>query len=89
METQVLNYRIIIRQIKEGRKTTYLAECPTLGVYDWGDTVNNALQNIQEGIECHLRGLVKDAEEIPADYPEKEFITETKVTLPINTSLGI
>lgn len=67
METKVLNYRIIIKQAKEGRKTIYLAECPTLRVYDWGGTVEEALQSIQEGIECHVEGLLKDDEEAPVD----------------------
>lgn len=84
---QVLNYRIIIKQTKEDRKTVYLAECPTLGVYDWGKSVEEALKNIREGIECHIEGLLKDAEDVPVDYPEKEFVTEAKVTVPRNASL--
>lgn len=87
METKVLNYRIIIRSTKEGKKIVYIAECPTLGVYDWGDTLDEALKSIREGIECHLQALIKDSEEIPVDYPEKEFVTETKIAVPINASL--
>ena len=87
METKVLNYRIIIKPGKEDKKTVYLAECPTLGVYDWGDTIDKALKNIREGIECHIESLVKDGEEIAVDYPEREFVTETKVTIPVNPSL--
>jgi predicted RNase H-like HicB family nuclease len=87
METKILNYRIIIKPTKEGKKTVYLAECPTLGIYDWGDTIDNALKSIKEGIECHVESLIKDLEEIPVDYPEREFVTETKITVPINASL--
>ena len=87
METKVLNYRIIIKPEKENKKTVYLAECPTLGVYDWGDTIDKALKHIKEGIECHIESLIKDHEEIPVDYPEKEFVTETKVAIPIKPSL--
>ncbi len=82
METKVLNYRIIIKQEKQGKKTVYLAECPTLSIYDWGDTIDKALQSITEGIECHIESLMKDGEEIPVDYPEKEFITKTKISIP-------
>lgn len=87
METKVLNYRIIIKPAKEGKRTVYLAECPTLGIYDWGDTIDKALKSIKEGIECHVETLIKDSEEVPVDYPEQEFVTETKILVPIKTSL--
>lgn len=87
METKLLNYRIIIKPAKEARKTIYLAECPTLGIYDWGDTIDRALKSIKEGIECHVEALIKDSEEVPIDYPEKEFVTEARIVVPINTSI--
>ena len=87
MEKKVLNYRIIIKPERKNKKTIYLAGCPTLDVYDWGDTIDKALKNIREGIECHIESLIKDNEEVPVDYPEKEFVTETKIAIPINPSL--
>ncbi len=87
METKILNYRIIIKPTKEGKRNVYLAQCPTLDVYDWGDTINNALKSIKEGIECHIDSLIKDSEKVPVDYPEREFVTETKIAVPINASL--
>ncbi len=88
METKVLNYRIIIKPFKEKRKTIYTAECPTLGVYDWGDTPEKVIASIKEGMECHIEALIEEGEEVPVDYPEKEFVTETKITVPINTPLA-
>lgn len=88
METKVLNYRIIVKPTKEGRKTVYTAECPTLGVYDWGDTVETVLKSIKEGIECHVEALMEEGDDIPVDYPEKELVTETKITVPANASLA-
>lgn len=87
METKVLNYRIIIKPAKEGRKTIYTAGCPTLGVYDWGNTIEEVLKSIKEGIECHVEALMEEGNEIPVDYPEKELVTETKITVPANASL--
>lgn len=87
METKVLNYRIIIKPTKEGRKTVYTAECPTLGVYDWGNSVEEVLASIKEGIECHVEALMEEGDEIPVDYPEKELVTETKITVPANACL--
>lgn len=89
METKLLNYRIIIKPAKEGRKTIYIAECPTLGVYDWGNTIDKALKSIQEGIECHIEALIEDNEEVPVDYPDKEFVTETKIAIPIKASVSL
>lgn len=87
METKILNYRIIIKQEKDGKKKVYLAECPTLGVYDWGNTIEASLKSIREGIECHIGSLMEDGQEVRVDYPEKEFVTETQVTVSINPSL--
>jgi len=87
METKILNYRIIIKPTKEGKKIVYLAECPTLGVYDWGDTIEAVLRNIQEGIECEIQGLIKDGETVPVDHVEQELIATASVN--ISTSLSI
>lgn len=82
METKVLNYRIIIKPTKEGNKTVYLAECPTLGVYDWGNTIEAVLKNIQEGIECEIEGFIKDGETVPVDHVEQELTTTASVNIP-------
>lgn len=89
METKVLNYRIIIKPAKEGRKTIYTAECPTLGVYDWGNSVEEVLASIKEGVECEIEGLIEDGDPIPVDHIEKEFVTSTNITLPPNASVTL
>ena len=54
METQVLSYRIIIEPEKQGKKTVYNAFCPTLGVADYGNSVDEVLQSIKDGIELAI-----------------------------------
>jgi len=51
METKVLNYRVIIEpeHYPDGGKV-YNAYCPTLGVADYGDSVEEVLGSIKEGI---------------------------------------
>lgn len=88
MESRILNYRIIVKPHKEGKKNIYLAECPTLGVYDWGQTIEEVLKNIQEALECHVEALMQEKEEIPIDYPEKELVTETQITIPSHVSIA-
>jgi len=51
METKVLNYRVIIEPecYPDGGKV-YNAHCPTLGIADYGDSVEEVLESIKEGI---------------------------------------
>ena len=56
MEKTILDYRVILEPYKEkGKKTVYLAECPTLGVYDWADSIEKALEGIRRGIKIHIQ----------------------------------
>lgn len=52
MQTKVLNYRVIIEpeNYSDGSKV-YNAYCPTLSVADYGDSVEEALNSLKDGIE--------------------------------------
>lgn len=85
MEKRVLNYRVIIEPDKRigTNKPCYVAYCPTLGIADDGDTVDEALAQMKEGIECHIGSLAKEGVEIPApDNITKGIVTSTEVTVP-------
>lgn len=81
MEKNVLNYRIIIEpsQRTGTNEKCFVAYCSTLGIADDGDTIEEALVNIKEGIECFVEGLVKIGQEIPQDNIEEAIITSTKL----------
>lgn len=64
MQKQVLNYRIIIEPEKIGRKTVYNAYCPTLGVADYGDSIDEVLKSIKDGIELAMECLRDEGKEI-------------------------
>lgn len=51
MKKQILEYRIIIKPEKyaDGTKV-YVAYCPTLGISDYGDSVEGAMESIKDGI---------------------------------------
>ncbi len=52
MEKNVLNYRIIIEKEQyEDGSDVYVAYCPKLGVCDYGDSPEEVLASIKEGIE--------------------------------------
>jgi len=57
MEKHVLNYRVIIEPEKMGKKTVYNAYCPTLGVADYGDSVEDVLKSIKDGIKLAIECL--------------------------------
>jgi len=80
MEKYILNYRIIIEK-EAGPKGSivYVAQCPTLGISDYGDTVEQVLSSIQDGIELAVETLAQEKKEIPVDQVDEQIITSTKV----------
>lgn len=81
MQKQVLNYRVIIEpdaQTGTG-KPGYTAYCPTLGVADDGDTVEEALTNVRGAIKAYVDSLIADKLPVPADRPEQDIIATTQV----------
>ncbi len=85
MQTQILNYRIIItpdQQTGTG-KSGYTAFCPTLGVADDGDTIEEALSNVKNAIEVYVESLVADHLEVPVDHPESDIVTTTQINTPV------
>lgn len=82
MQTQILNYRIIIEPEKQGKKTVYNAYCPTLGVADYGDSVDEVLKSIKDGIGLAIEYLVDEGKEVPVDQIEKQVVTSAQVNAP-------
>ena len=84
MQTKVLNYRIIVSpDTQTGTdKPGFTALCPTLGVADDGDTVEQALANVRGAIQVFIDSLVEDNEPVSADQPEHDIITTTQVDAP-------
>lgn len=79
MQKQVLNYRIIIEPEKMGKKVVYNAYCPTLGVADYGNSIDEVLKSIKDGIELAIECLRDEGEEIPVDNVAEQVVLTTKV----------
>lgn len=77
METKVLNYRIIIEPDERTgtNEPCFSAYCPTLGVADDGDTIDEAVINIKEAIQCRIEGLIADHEPVPMPDNEASLVT--------------
>jgi len=83
METKILNYKIIIE--KEGK--TYVAYCPTLGLSDYGKTIDQALNRIKNLIKFHIESLSQLNYSIPAEKETTTLITS--VEIPLSSSVKI
>ncbi|MBL7159069.1 type II toxin-antitoxin system HicB family antitoxin [Candidatus Microgenomates bacterium] len=86
MKMKVLNYRIIITpdaQTGTG-KTGYTAFCPTLGVADDGDTIEEALKNVKGAIQAYVDSLVEDKQVVPVDQPQQDMVTTTQIAAPLS-----
>ncbi len=80
MKTTVLRYNVIIN--KEDKY--YVAYVPTLGISDFGKSVDQAKTNVQEAIECHIEGLIKTNSDVPAPDSKDYYVSQTEVTIPGN-----
>ena len=86
METKVINYRIIVEPDKQTGtgKAGYTAYCPTLGVADDGDTIEEAVKNVRDAIDIYVKSLIDDKLPVPIDQPEKDLVTTTQIKVTGN-----
>lgn len=81
MQAKVLNYRIIIEPEKQGKKTVYNAYCPTLGVADYGDSIDEAVKHMKSLIKFHIECLLEEGLEVPPEDITSGVVTTTKVSI--------
>jgi len=84
MQTNVLHYRIIVTPDKQTGtgKAGYTALCPTLGVADDGDTIDEAIQHVKGAIQVYVDSLVEDKQPVPVDDPGRDVVTTTQINAP-------
>lgn len=90
MKIRILNYRIIVTpDIQTGTgKPGFTAYCPTLGVADDGDTIEEALANIKKAMGIFIESLAEDKQPIPVDNPEHDIVTTAQVKAPNSMKLA-
>jgi antitoxin HicB len=74
-------YRVIYEQLAEGGYQVIVPALP--GIVTYGRTLQEAREMARDAIVCHLRGLIKDGEEIPED----PFVHEHPVTEELKVSV--
>lgn len=90
MKTRILNYRIIVTpdtQTGTG-KPGFTAYCPTLGVADDGNTIEEALANTKKAMEIYIESLAEDKQPIPVDNPEHDIVTTTQIKAPSSVKMA-
>ena len=66
-------YRIII---EPDENNTYHAYVPALrGCHTWGESIEEARENIRDAIDVYVQSLIADGEEIPQDKSLESFET--------------
>ena len=74
-------YRVIYEHLAEGGFQVIVPALP--GIVTYGRTIEEAREMAEDAITCHLQGLLKDDEEIPADpfAAEPPVIEELKIAV--------
>lgn len=74
-------YRVIYEPLTEGGFQVIVPALP--GIVTYGRTIDEAREMAQDAIACHLQGLLKDDEEIPADpfASDPPVIEELKIAV--------
>jgi len=65
MKTTALKYNVMIK--KEGKY--FVAYVPTLGISDFGKTVDDARKNVEQAISIHIEGLIRLIQRYPHKIP--------------------
>jgi len=81
MNTKALNYRILVEKEKQGKKDMYVAYAPSLGISDFGKTVDKAVSNIEKAMKVYIETLIRLAQPVPGPDAPDYFITTGKVEL--------
>ncbi|HHT9117496.1 MAG TPA: type II toxin-antitoxin system HicB family antitoxin [Candidatus Hypogeohydataceae bacterium YC38] len=70
-------FKIVLEREEEGGYSVFVPALP--GCHTQGDTVEEALANAKEAIECYIESLKKDG--LPVPTIAEELIHEIEVTV--------
>ena len=84
MKTTLLKYRIIIEKEKQKKGFVYIAYAPSLGVSDFGKTIEKAKENIEEAIRCYIEGLILTKREVPVPDDKDYYVGQAEVSVENN-----
>ncbi len=72
-----LSYHVILEHEEQGTYSAYVPALP--GCFSQGDTIEEAIQNAREAMECHIESLRKDG--LPIPNPSDEIVREVRIAV--------
>jgi len=88
VQAKILNYRVIIEKERYPDGTSvYVAFVPTLGITDYGPTIDALLKSLKDGIELAVECLTKEHKEVPTDKVEEIIVVHTQIPAPKDAKL--
>jgi predicted RNase H-like HicB family nuclease len=83
IKTKVLNYRVIIEKEQYSDGTpVYTAFVPTLGITDYGPSIDKVLESLKVGIKLAVECLSEEGKEVPVDKIEETIVVHTQIPVP-------
>ncbi len=84
MKKKILQYLVIVEPDERTgtEEACYSIFCPTLGLADSGDTVEEALERMRNLIRFHLQCLKKEGKAIPKERTERSLVATVRVPFP-------
>lgn len=82
MPQEICSYMVIFEPAEEGGYTVHVPALP--GCFSEGDTLEEAKANAAEAIKCHVEGLLKDGDPVPADFDALPEIQKLEVGLEVS-----
>ena len=79
MKTTILNYRIIVEKEKQNKGFLYVAYAPSLGISDFGKTVDEATSNVKKAMQLYIETSIELKKSIPAPDSDDYFVTSKKI----------
>ena len=81
MNTRVHSYRVIVEKESQKKGFVYVAYAPTLGISDFGKTIDEAVKNIEKAIKLFLETLIELKKPIPDPDSDEYFVTTSKIKI--------
>ena len=79
MKKNILYYRILIEKEKTSKGYVYVSYVPSLGISDFGKTIEEAAKNTEKAIKLYLKTLIDLKKEIPKVDTEEYFVVNKKI----------
>lgn len=76
--TKILNYRVLVeKEVYEDGSPVYVTQVPSLGISDYGETIEEALANTEKLVKFHVESLIEEGEAVPAPDDFRNIIVTT------------